>query len=330
MPRNTSGVVQMGGEGANWIGRSLYTGRRHMFQNLGDGTYFHSGLIAIRAAVAAGINITYKILYNDAVAMTGGQPIDGSLRVEDIVMQLRGEGIRRIAVVSENPSRFGKAFSGMPGVTLSPRDRLMGIQEELQAIDGVTAIIYDQGCAAEKRRKRKRKMIADPGKRVFINEAVCEGCGDCSAKANCISIVPVKTTWGVKRQIDQSSCNKDFSCADGFCPSFVTVSGEELKNAGDDKRRKALLARAERLPAPAVPETGDILIVGIGGTGVVTIGAVLAMAAHIEGKGSTVLDFMGFAQKGGAVISHLKVTGTRMHSHAPRIEQARDRASKFI
>ncbi|MFA7413326.1 MAG: indolepyruvate ferredoxin oxidoreductase family protein [Rhizobium sp.] len=322
MPRNTSGVVQMGGEGVNWIGRSLYTGRKHMFQNLGDGTYFHSGLIAIRAAVAAGVNITYKILYNDAVAMTGGQPIDGSLRVEDIVMQLQGEGIRRIAVVSENPSRFGKVFSGMPGVTLSPREQLMGIQEELQAIDGVTTIIYDQGCAAEKRRKRKRKMIADPGKRVFINEAVCEGCGDCSAKSNCVSIVPVKTTWGVKRQIDQSSCNKDFSCADGFCPSFVTVSGAELENAGDSQRRKALLARAERLPAPAVPETGQILIVGIGGTGVVTIGAVLAMAAHIEGKGSTVLDFMGFAQKGGAVISHLKVTGKRVQNHATRIEQS--------
>ncbi|MCO6179377.1 indolepyruvate ferredoxin oxidoreductase family protein [Ciceribacter sp. RN22] len=321
MPRNTTGLVQMGGEGVNWIGRSLYSGREHMFQNLGDGTYFHSGLMAIRAAVAAGVNITYKILYNDAVAMTGGQPIDGSLSVEDIVTQLRGEGVRRIAVVSENPSRFGKAFRGMSGVTLSPRDELMAIQNELQSTTGVTAIIYDQGCAAEKRRKRKRAMIADPGKRVFINEAVCEGCGDCSAKSNCVSIVPVKTAWGVQRQIDQSSCNKDFSCADGFCPSFVTVSGVELKEAGDSKRRTALLARAERLPVPAVPETGEVVICGIGGTGVVTIGAVLAMAAHLEGKGSTLLDFTGFAQKGGAVVSHLKVAKTRMQSRPARVGQ---------
>ncbi len=323
MPRNTTGLVQMGGEGVNWIGRSLYTGRKHMFQNLGDGTYFHSGLLAIRAAVAANVNITYKILYNDAVAMTGGQPIDGNLRVEDIVTQLRGEGLRRIAVVSENRSRFGKAFRGISGVTLSPRDELMAIQNELQATEGVTAIICDQGCAAEKRRKRKRKMIAEPGKRVFINEAVCEGCGDCSAKSNCVSIVPVKTAWGVKRQIDQSSCNKDFSCADGFCPSFVTISGEQRRNGGDDERRKALLARAKLLPVPAVPETGEILVAGIGGTGVVTIGAVLAMAAHLEGKGSTVLDFMGFAQKGGAVVSHLKVVGKRMQSHPARIDQGR-------
>ena len=321
MPRSTTGLVQMGGEGVNWIGRSLYTGRKHMFQNLGDGTYFHSGLMAIRAAVAADVNITYKILYNDAVAMTGGQPIDGSLGVEDIVTQLRGEGVRRIAVVSENPSRFGKAFRGMSGVTISPRDALMTIQNELQAIEGVTALVYDQGCAAEKRRKRKRKVIADPPKRVFINEAVCEGCGDCSAKANCVSIVPVKTAWGVKRQIDRSSCNKDFSCADGFCPSFVTVSGVELQNTGDGERRKALLGRAAHLPVPAVPETGEILVAGIGGTGVVTIGAVLAMAAHLEGKGSTVLDFMGFAQKGGAVISHLKITGKRTQSRPARIEQ---------
>lgn len=321
MPRNTTGLVQMGGEGVNWIGRSPYTGRKHMFQNLGDGTYFHSGLLAVRAAVAADVNITYKILYNDAVAMTGGQPIDGSLCVDDIVMQLRAEGVRRIAVVSENPTRFGTTIRGMSGVTLNPRDDLMVIQNELQLIEGVTALIYDQGCAAEKRRKRKRKVIADPPKRVFINEAVCEGCGDCSAKANCVSIVPLKTAWGVKRQIDQSSCNKDFSCADGFCPSFVTVSGVELQNTGDGERRKALLARAAHLPIPAVPETGEILVAGIGGTGVVTIGAVLAMAAHVEGKGSTVLDFMGFAQKGGAVISHLKITGKRTQSRPARIEQ---------
>jgi indolepyruvate ferredoxin oxidoreductase len=322
MPRNTAGLVQMGGEGVNWIGRSAYTKRRHMFQNLGDGTYFHSGLIAIRAAIAAGVNITYKILYNDAVAMTGGQPIDGSLRVEDIVAQLRGEGIRRIAVLSEDPSRFRDALDGLDGVTLDSRDRLMPVQEALQATDGVSAIVYDQGCAAEKRRKRKKREIPDPAKRVFINESVCEGCGDCSVQANCMSIVPVKTEWGVKRQIDQSSCNKDFSCTDGFCPSFVTVSGAELPNKGNAGRREALLAQLDDLPHPKLPETGEILVAGIGGTGVVTIGAVLAMAAHLEGKGSTVLDFMGFAQKGGAVVSHLKVTGERLQSHPVRIGEA--------
>ena len=322
MPRKTAGLVQMGGEGVNWIGRSAYTKRRHMFQNLGDGTYFHSGLVAIRAAIAAGVSITYKILYNDAVAMTGGQPVDGSLKVEDIVAQLRGEGIKRIAVLSEDPSRFGKAFDRLDGVTLDNRDRLMPIQEELQAIDGVTAIVYDQGCAAEKRRKRKKQEIPDPAKRVFINQSVCEGCGDCSVQANCMSIVPVETEWGVKRQIDQSSCNKDFSCTDGFCPSFVTISGAELPNKGDAKRRQALLAHAEYLPQPELPDAGDILVAGIGGTGVVTIGAVLAMAAHLEGKGSTVLDFMGFAQKGGAVVSHLKVTAERLQAHPVRIGEA--------
>ncbi len=229
MQRDTAGLVQMGGEGVNWIGRSGYTRRRHMFQNLGDGTYFHSGLIAIRAAIAAKVNITYKILYNDAVAMTGGQPIDGSLRVEDIVAQLRGEGVGKIAVVSENPARFGQAFDRLPGVSLHARGGLMAVQETLQAIAGVTVIVYDQACAAEKRRKRKKKQLAEPARRVFINQAVCEGCGDCSRTSNCISIMPRKTEWGVKRQIDQSSCNKDFSCAEGFCPSFISISGRRSR-----------------------------------------------------------------------------------------------------
>jgi indolepyruvate ferredoxin oxidoreductase len=322
MQRDTAGLVQMGGEGVNWIGRSAYTRRGHMFQNLGDGTYFHSGLIAIRAAVAAKVNITYKILYNDAVAMTGGQPIDGSLRVEDIVAQLRGEGVGRIAVVSENPARFRQAFDHLRGVSLHARGGLMSVQEELQAIAGVTVIVYDQACAAEKRRKRKKKQLEEPARRVFINQAVCEGCGDCSRTSNCISIMPRKTEWGVKRQIDQSSCNKDFSCAEGFCPSFISISGSEKPATGDDARRKSLLAHATDLAAPSLPSTGEIVVAGVGGTGIVTVGAVLAMAAHLEGKGSTVLDFMGFAQKGGAVVSHLKVGAARAQARPVRIGAA--------
>lgn len=319
MPRNTSGLVQMGGEGVNWIGHSAYTKRSHMFQNLGDGTYFHSGLIAIRATVAAGINITYKILFNDVVAMTGGQAIDGSLRVEDIVAQLRAEGVRRVAVLSENPLRFGHVFATIPGVTLQHRDHILPVQEEMQLLDGVTAIIYDQGCAAQIRRKRKREVSGSPVKRLYINEAVCEGCGDCSTRSNCISIVPKETGWGVKRQIDQSSCNKDFSCVEGFCPSFVSVTGEELKSSGDTQRRAVILSRVSQLPEPTTSSAGEILIAGIGGTGVVTIGAVLAMAAHLEGRGSSVLDFPGFAQKAGAVVSHLKISGNRSQSQPVRI-----------
>lgn len=322
MQRQTTGLVQMGGEGVNWIGRSAYTRRVHMFQNLGDGTYFHSGLIAIRAAVAAKVNITYKILYNDAVAMTGGQPIDGSLLVEDIVAQLRGEGIGRIAVVSESPDRFRRPFDRMRGVSLHARTELEAVQDELQTVPGVTVIVYDQACAAEKRRKRKQKKLEEPKRRVFINHAVCEGCGDCSRTSNCISVTPRNTEWGVKRQIDQSSCNKDFSCAEGFCPSFISVSGSEKPVTGDNARRKAILAHAINMAAPALPEVGEIVVAGVGGTGIVTVGAVLAMAAHLEGKGATVLDFMGFAQKGGAVVSHLKVSSLRDQARPVRIGTA--------
>ena len=307
MGRETGGIVQMGGEGVNWIGMAPYTGKSHVFQNLGDGTYFHSGLLAIRQSVAAGTNVTYKILYNHAVAMTGGQDVDGELSVEAIVAQIRAEGIHRVALVSDQPERFTPNLMRGQGLSIHHRKELDGVQEELRELEGVTALIFDQGCATEKRRKRKRGLIEEPKKRVFINPYVCEGCGDCAKQSNCISISPVKTKWGTKRTIDQSSCNKDFSCVEGFCPSFVTISGEEEKATGDEARRQHLLASVSTLPEPKPAITGEILITGIGGTGVVTVGAVLAMAAHLQGKGASVLDFMGFAQKGGAVISHLKI-----------------------
>jgi indolepyruvate ferredoxin oxidoreductase len=307
MGRETNGIVQMGGEGVNWIGMSSYTGREHIFQNLGDGTYFHSGLLAIRQSIAAQSNVTYKILYNHAVAMTGGQDVDGELSVEAIIAQLRAEGIKRIALVSDKPERFRWDLMRGEGMSIDHRKNLDAVQEELKGLKGVTALIFDQGCATEKRRKRKRGLIEDPKKRVFINPSVCEGCGDCSVQSNCISVSPVKTKWGVKRTIDQSSCNKDFSCVEGFCPSFVTIEGEEEKATGDINRRAHLLTNVASLPEPKHAKTGEILITGIGGTGVVTVGAVLAMAAHLQGKGASVLDFMGFAQKGGAVISHLKI-----------------------
>lgn len=307
MGRDTGGIVQMGGEGVNWIGMERYTGKKHIFQNLGDGTYFHSGMMAIRQALAAKANVTYKILYNHAVAMTGGQDVDGELSVESIVAQLKAEGVERIALVSDKPERFAADLMHGKGLSLDHRKNLDAIQTELRDIKGVTALIYDQGCATEKRRKRKRGLIEDPKKRVFINPDVCEGCGDCSVQSNCISVSPVKTKWGVKRTIDQSSCNKDFSCVEGFCPSFVTIEGEEEKATGDQARRDQLLAHIASLPEPEFAQTGEVLITGVGGTGVVTVGAVLAMAAHLQGKGASVLDFMGFAQKGGAVISHLKI-----------------------
>lgn len=307
MDRETGGLTQMGGEGANWLGHAPFTARNHIFQNLGDGTYYHSGLLAIRQAFAAQATITYKILFNDAVAMTGGQAFDGPLTVEDVVAQIRAEGVRRIAVVSDNPRRFARTLKPGGGLTVDHRDALDPIQRELRDLPGVTVLIYDQGCAAEKRRKRKRGLLEDPKQRVFINQAVCEGCGDCSVQSNCMSVVPVRTDWGVKRTIDQSSCNKDFSCLKGFCPSFVTLQGEEEKPEGDDARRQSLLAMAGTLPQPVPGDEAQIMIAGIGGTGVVTIGAVLAHAANSDGRTASVLDFMGLAQKGGAVVSHLKI-----------------------
>jgi indolepyruvate ferredoxin oxidoreductase len=312
MDRNTESLIQMGGEGVNWVGRSRFTGNGHIFQNLGEGTYFHSGYMAIRQAVAAKTNITYKILFNDAVAMTGGQPVDGILTVPAVAAQLRAEGVQRIAVVSDEPHKYGTVSRFPAGTTIHHRDDLDPLQRELREIPGVTALIYDQTCAAEKRRLRKKGQYPDPAKRVFINTEVCEGCGDCSVQSNCLAVHPVDTELGRKRRIDQSTCNKDFSCLKGFCPSFVTVEGGELRRQQPAERVDALLYGLEALPVPALPQQDrfDLLVAGIGGTGVVTVGALITMAAHLEGRGASVLDFTGFAQKGGAVISHIRLGGS--------------------
>ncbi len=321
MDRNTATYTHMGGEGVPWVGQAPFTEERHVFVNLGDGTYFHSGLLAIRMAVSAGVNVTYKILFNDAVAMTGGQPMDGPLTVPMITRQLHAEGVRRIVVVTDEPEKYPRDADFAPGVEVHHRDRLDRVQRELREVEGVTAIVYDQTCAAEKRRRRKRGTYPDPPQRVFINELVCEGCGDCSVKSNCLSVVPVETEFGRKRTIDQSSCNKDYSCLYGFCPSFVTVHGAELR-----KPRPAAAAGGEApfeaLPAPNLPATDEpygILVTGIGGTGVVTIGAIVAMAAHMEGKGCSVLDMTGLAQKGGAVLTHIRIADRPEDIHAVRL-----------
>jgi len=324
MDRDTSSLIQMGGEGVNWAAKARFLkGRPHIFQNLGDGTWYHSGSMAIRQAVAAGANITYKILYNDAVAMTGGQPVDGTISVPSIASNLAAEGVLQIVILSENPDAL-IAAGGLPaGVSVRPRDDLDAVQRELREIDGVTALIYDQACAAEKRRKRKRGDYPDPQKRVFINEAVCEGCGDCSVQSNCLSVVPIDTEFGRKRRIDQSSCNKDYSCLKGFCPSFVTVEGGALKKPKVDADHAAIDALIAKLHAPEVPaieRAYDLLVAGVGGTGVVTIGAIIAMAAHLEGKGASVLDFMGFAQKGGAVLSYVRLAASPSSLNQVRID----------
>jgi indolepyruvate ferredoxin oxidoreductase len=309
----------MGGEGSQWIGQAPFTETPHVFANLGDGTYTHSGVLAIRAAVAAKVNITYKLLFNDAVAMTGGQPIDGGLTVPVLTRQLAAEGVGRIVVVTDEPDKYPSSVEFAAGATVRPRGQLDAVQRELREIPGVTAIVYDQTCAAEKRRRRKRGRFPDPAKRVFINDLVCEGCGDCSKTSNCLSVVPVETEFGRKRAIDQSSCNKDYSCVEGFCPSFVTVHGGELK-----KRKAGDLGETElpALPEPAysaLDKPYGILVTGVGGTGVVTIGALLGMAAHLEQKGCTVLDMTGLAQKGGAVYSHVRIARTPDEIHAVRI-----------
>jgi indolepyruvate ferredoxin oxidoreductase len=320
MDRETATFTQMGGEGAPWIGQAPFTETRHVFANIGDGTYTHSGILAIRAAVAAGVNMTYKVLFNDAVAMTGGQPIDGGLTVPMVTQQLSAEGVRQVVVVTDEPEKYPMAAPFAPGTTVRHRDELDLVQRELREVGGVTAIVYDQTCAAEKRRRRKRGRFPDPPRRVVINDLVCEGCGDCSTTSNCLSVVPVETEFGRKRAIDQSSCNKDYSCLKGFCPSFVTVEGGNLrKRSGGDTEEAGLPA----LPEPALPELAQpygILVTGVGGTGVVTIGALLGMAAHLEGKGGTVLDMTGLAQKGGAVLSHVRIAARPDDIHAVRIE----------
>ncbi len=306
MDRNTLPPTHMGGEGLNWTGISPFSDIPHVFQNLGDGTYFHSGLMAIRAAINAGVNITYKILYNDAVAMTGGQPVEGSPSVADICRQIAAEGVAKIDIVSSNPEHYDDVKDLPPGIKVWHRDKLDRVQRDLREVEGVTALIYEQTCAAELRRRRKRKTAPEPDRRVIINERVCEGCGDCSSEANCVSIQPLETPLGRKRQIDQSTCNKDFSCVRGFCPSFVSVVGGELRVA---EGPVATDISAADIPEPAmVSLDGDysIMVTGIGGTGVITVGAVLAMAAHLENKACSSFDMTGLAQKGGAVLSHLR------------------------
>lgn len=320
MGRNTDVFSQMGGEGVHWIGQAPFTKEEHVFANLGDGTYFHSGILAVRAAVAAKVNITYKILYNDAVAMTGGQPVDGTLSVHDIAQQLDAEGVSRVVVVSDDPAKYGSG-KGLPaGTAIHHRDALDTVQQELRAVPGVSVLIYEQTCAAEKRRRRKRGRMPDPARRVVVNELVCEGCGDCSVQSNCLSVTPVETEYGRKRQIDQSSCNKDFSCLKGFCPSFVTVEGGSLRRPAPAEAGSA--AASMDLPEPEIPvleRPWNILVTGIGGTGVVTIGAILGMATHLEGRGFTAMDMAGLAQKGGAVTSHLRIAERPDRIHANRI-----------
>ncbi|HUZ66501.1 MAG TPA: indolepyruvate ferredoxin oxidoreductase family protein, partial [Beijerinckiaceae bacterium] len=322
MDRATEGFTQMGGEGANWIGEAPFSTRRHVFQNLGDGTYNHSGVLALRWAVAARVDITYKILFNDAVAMTGGQAHEGGLTADAIARQVAAEGVARIAIVSDEPAKYPRTMAWPAGATIHGRDELDAVQRDLAAVPGVTVLIYDQTCAAEKRRRRKRGAFPDPDKRVIINELVCEGCGDCGVKSNCVSVQPLDTEFGRKRQIDQTSCNKDFSCLEGFCPSFVTVHGAKPKGAA--KPLSAADPAGADLPAPVLPRIRDnhpyeILVTGVGGSGVVTIGAILGMAAHLEGKGCGMIDMAGLAQKGGAVYSHVKLANRPEDIHAIRV-----------
>jgi len=321
--RTTDGQIAMGGEGVLWVGQQPFSNDTHMFVNLGDGTYFHSGILAIRQAVAANVPITYKILFNDAVAMTGGQPFDGPLSVPQISRQLAAEGVGKIVVLSERPHLYEGVTDLSPGTPVRDRGELMPTQEELAAYPGVSAIIFDQTCAAEKRRRRKKGGYEDPDKRLFINSRVCEGCGDCSVQSNCIAVEPLETEFGQKRRINQSSCNKDFSCVKGFCPSFVWVEGADLVTAEDAHLDiDAMAARLAR-PTPDVPTaTRNILVAGIGGMGVTTVGAVMAMAGHIDGLNVTTLDVTGLAQKNGPVTSHLRIGPKGRDIEGPRIPTA--------
>lgn len=320
MDRNTSTFSHMGGEGVAWIGQQPFSADKHVFANLGDGTYFHSGILAIRASIAANSNITYKILYNDAVAMTGGQPVDGILKVTDVIAQVHAEGARKVVVVTDEPEKFkGVTLVGNPPVY--HRDDLDKVQKELRDIAGTTVLVYDQTCATEKRRRRKRGTYPDPALRAYINDAVCEGCGDCSTQSNCLSIEPLETDMGSKRSINQSSCNKDFSCVKGFCPSFVTLKGAQLRQPeiqGKSLEHFDLGSLPEPVPF-SLEHTYGAMVAGIGGTGIVTIGALMGMAAHIEGKGVTVLDMAGLAQKGGSVLSHVQIAQRQDLLHATRV-----------
>ncbi|HEY4959000.1 MAG TPA: indolepyruvate ferredoxin oxidoreductase family protein, partial [Caldimonas sp.] len=327
MDRDTEGISQMGGEGVDWVSHAMFTTVPHVFQNLGDGTYYHSGYLAVRQAIAAGTNITYKILFNDAVAMTGGQPIDGTITVDGVARQVEAEGATKVVVLSDDIAKYDSIHAKFPaGTEFHDRAELDAVQRRLREMKGVTILIYEQTCAAEKRRRRKKGELVDPARRLFINERVCEGCGDCSVQSNCVAVVPLETELGRKRAIDQSSCNKDYSCAKGFCPSFVGIVGGRLR-----KRQGALAgpgaARFQgivaKLPIPAAHEwTGpyDLLVTGVGGTGIVTVGAVIAMAAHLEGHAASVLDFMGFAQKGGSVLSFVRLAKDKAALNQVRID----------
>jgi indolepyruvate ferredoxin oxidoreductase len=329
MNRETEGLIQMGGEGVDWVSHAMFTREPHVFQNLGDGTYYHSGYLAIRQAVAAKATLTYKILFNDAVAMTGGQPVDGVTSVDRIARQVEAEGVRQVVVLSDDIRQYdGQHAQFPPGTTFHDRSELDAVQRRLREVPGVTVLIYEQTCAAEKRRRRKKKELVDPPKRLFIHQAVCEGCGDCTVQSNCVAVLPEETPFGRKRRIDQSSCNKDYSCAKGFCPSFVGVVGGRLKKhvgalvgaAGADSPFRR---RIDALPLPAAHAWAapyDLLVTGVGGTGVVTVGALIAMAAHLEGKAASVLDFMGFAQKGGAVLSFVRLADRSERLHQVRID----------
>ncbi len=319
MDRNTDTFTHMGGEGVTWSGQAAFTETQHVFQNLGDGTYFHSGSLAIRQSVATGVNITYKILYNDAVAMTGGQPVDGTLSVPQIAHQVRSEGVQTIVLVSDDIAKWSKREIFPGDMEFHDRKELENVQKRLREVKGTSVLIYDQTCATEKRRRRKRGKMVDPQKRVMVNSLVCEGCGDCGKKSFCGSVLPKETEFGRKREIDQSNCNKDYSCVNGFCPSFVTVEGGGLKK----KKGSSAKDRLADLPMPQfasdLSQPWNILITGVGGTGVVTIGALLGMAGHLEGKGSSVLDQTGLAQKGGAVTTHIRIARTPDDIHAVRI-----------
>ena len=353
MDRNTEGFTQMGGEGVNWVGEAPFSKREHIFQNLGDGTYIHSGSLAIRAAIVAGTTMTFKLLYNDAVAMTGGQKLDGGMTVAQMTAQVLAEGARRVVVVTDEPEKYGLDPALPAGVTVHHRSDLMLVQKELEKIEGVTVLVYDQTCAAEKRRRRKRGLFPDPDKRVMINPAVCEGCGDCGVKSNCVAVLPLETELGRKRQIDQSACNKDFSCVEGFCPSFVTLHGAKprkvsdplgltpttasaaqdgsatvngVRPGGSDTGREGVAAMLASLPEPRLPVLGEhpyaMIVTGVGGTGVVTISAVLAQAAHNAGLGFGSIDMTGIAQKGGAVACHMRIAANPDGIHAIRVGTA--------
>ncbi|MFQ8433371.1 indolepyruvate ferredoxin oxidoreductase family protein [Amaricoccus sp. W119] len=316
MDRRTETFTHMGGEGVPWTAIGRYTDEKHVFVNMGDGTFFHSGHLAIRQSVAAKANVTYKVLYNDAVAMTGGQPVDGPLTPERVTHQLHHEGVTPIYLLAESPDAY-PAEALAPGVIIRHRDEIDAVMETIREVPGCSAIVFVQTCAAEKRRRRKRGLMEDPDMRVWINPEVCEGCGDCSEQSNCIAIDPLETEMGRKRQINQSACNKDFSCLKGFCPAFVTVRGGRLQRGA-----KAELPAIDDLPVPELPaldRTWNIAVTGVGGTGVLTIGAVIAMAAHVEGKNPMLLDMAGLAQKGGAVLSHIRIADAGEPVTSPRL-----------